>query len=217
MYTPKAFKVEDLAIIHATMRQHPLATLVTLTPQGLVATHLPLMLDETRGEYGTLIGHISRANLQGRNSDPTLEALAIFTGPETYVTPNWYPSKQETGRAVPTWYYAAIHAYGKPSFFDDPEHLRQIVTRLTDQHEAAFPAPWKISDAPRTYIDSQLKAIIGVELPITRIEGKQKFDQNSPAADRAGVIAGLRSLNDPCKTEVADLMTNIESKLTPKP
>jgi transcriptional regulator len=215
MYTPKDFRVDDLAILHADMRQNTLATLISITSTGLVATHLPLLLDEHRGPNGTILGHVSRANLQWQQSDPTAEALIIFTGPDTYVTPSWYPAKQETGRVVPTWNYAAIHVYGKLTFFEDPERLRDIVTRLTNQHEAAFPQPWQVTDAPPNFIDSQLKAIVGFELPILRIEGKRKFNQNRSAEDRAGVINGLRALNDPRKTEVADLMQQIESSRKP--
>ena len=139
MYTPKAFEVEDLTILHAAMKQSELATLVTTTTRGLVATHLPLLLDETKGEYGTLTGHVSRANLQWRDTDSEAEALIIFLGLDTYVSPSWYPAKQETGRVVPTWNYAAIHAYGRLTFFEDAERLRTVVTELTKRHEASFP------------------------------------------------------------------------------
>jgi len=212
MYIPKDFRVEDLNILHADMQQNSLATLVSITSAGLVATHLPILLDEQRGPYGTILGHVSRANLQWQQSDPGVEALLIFTGPDTYVSPSWYPAKQETGRVVPTWNYAAIHAYGKLNFFDDAERLRQIVTRLTDRHEAAFAKPWLVTDAPSNYIDSQLKAIVGFEMPILRIEGKRKFNQNRSTADRSGVIQGLRALNDPQKTEVAAFMEDITTK-----
>ena len=196
MYTPKAFEVTDLALLHAAMKQSELATLVTMTTQGLVATHLPLLLDETKGEYGTLTGHVSRANLQWRETDPNAEALIIFLGLDTYVSPNWYPAKQETGRVVPTWNYAAIHAYGRMTFYEDPEWLRTMVTDLTKRHEASFPAPWQVTDAPAVYIDSQLKAIVGFEFRILRLEGKQKFNQNRSVEDRLGVIEGLRELGE---------------------
>ena len=215
MYTPKAFEVSDLALMQAAMQQSGLATLVTMTASGLVATHLPLMLDTSRGPYGTLTGHVSRANLQWRESDPAVEAMVIFQGLDTYVTPNWYPVKQETGRVVPTWNYAAIHAYGHPTFFDDIERLRAVVTELTQRHEAAFPKPWQVTDAPAVFIDSQLKAIVGFELPILRLEGKQKFNQNRSAADRNGVVAGLRALGDEQKTQVAELMEAIEAGREP--
>ena len=209
MYTPKAFEVTDLAQLQAAMQQSELATLVTITSQGLVATHLPLMLDVTQGEYGTLTGHVSRANTQWRDSEQEVEALVIFLGLDTYVTPNWYAAKQETGRVVPTWNYAAIHAYGRVTFFEDTERLRTVVTELTRRHEAAFPAPWQVTDAPAVYIDSQLKAIVGFELRISRLEGKQKFNQNRSAEDRRGVIDGLNQLG---KTEVAELMEEIEAR-----
>jgi transcriptional regulator len=215
MYTPKAFEVNDLALLQAAMKASELATLVTTTIHGLVATHLPLMLDESRGPYGTLVGHVSRANLQWKDSDPKVEGLVIFLGPETYVTPNWYPAKQETGRVVPTWNYAAIHAYGYPTFFEDTDRLRVVVTELTRKHEASFPAPWQVGDAPAVYIDSQLKAIVGVELPILRLEGKQKFNQNRSAEDRDGVVSGLRALGEERKTQVAELMEEIESRREP--
>jgi len=212
MYTPKAFEVTDLALLHAAMKQSELATLVTMTTQGLVATHLPLLLDETKGEYGTLTGHVSRANPQWRETDTEAEALIIFLGPDTYVSPNWYPAKQETGRVVPTWNYAAINAYGRLTFYEDPEWLRTMVTELTKRHEASFPAPWQVTDAPPVYIDSQLKAIVGFEFRILRLEGKQKFNQNRSVEDRIGVIEGLRELEEERKTKVADLMEEIESQ-----
>ena len=215
MYTPKDFAVNDLALLHAAMKQSELATLVTMTSRGLVATHLPLMLDETRGEFGTLTGHVSRANLQWKESNPEVDGLVIFLGPDTYVTPNWYAAKQETGRVVPTWNYAAIHAYGHPVFFEDTERLRVVVTELTRRHEASFPAPWQVTDAPPVYIDSQLKAIVGFDFPILRLEGKQKFNQNRSLEDRTGVIEGLRSLGDERKTRVADLMEEIETRRGP--
>ena len=216
MYTPKAFEVTDLALVHAAIKESELATLVTITAHGLVATHLPLMLDETRGPYGTLTGHVSRANLQWRDADPQAEALIIFMGLDTYVSPAWYPAKQETGRVVPTWNYAAIHAYGHPTFFEDIERLRTVVTELTRRHEASFASPWQVTDAPAAYIDAQLKAIVGFDFPILRLEGKQKFNQNRSAADRAGVIEGLRAQGAERKSQVAGLMEEIESRRAPE-
>jgi transcriptional regulator len=215
MYTPKAFEVTDLPMLHAAMKESELATLVTITTNGLLATHLPLLLDETRGEYGTLTGHVSRANVQWRETDPNAEALIVFLGLDSYISPNWYPAKQETGRVVPTWNYAAIHAYGRITFIEDPEWLRTMVTDLTRKHEASFPAPWQVTDAPAVYIDSQLKAIVGFEFQIVRLEGKQKFNQNRSVEDRLGVIQGLRELEDERKTSVAELMEGIESRLKP--
>jgi len=212
MYIPAAFREEDLPTIQAEMRRIRLATLVTLTFGGLVATHLPLMLDSDAGPYGTLHGHVSRLNTQWSESVAEVEALAIFTASDAYVSPSWYPSKQQTGKVVPTWMYAAIHAYGPVKFIDDREWLRGVVTRLTDKHEAEFAEPWKVADAPPEYVDTQLARIIGVELPIARLEGKWKFDQRSTAPDRAGVVAGLEASATPANLEAAAVMRQIEAK-----
>jgi len=212
MYTPPAFREDDLPTIQAEMRKIQLATLVTLTASGLIATHLPLMLDSSAGDYGTLYGHVARGNVQWRESSPEVEALAIFTASDAYVSPSWYPSKQETGKVVPTWMYGAIHAYGTARFIDDAEWLRNLVTRLTDKHEAAFPQPWKVTDAPAAYVDAQLTRIVGVEIPISRLEGKWKFDQRSSEPDRIGVLAGLEGSGTPGNLEAAGVMRKIEEK-----
>lgn len=190
MYTPPAFREDDPGALHAIMRGARLATLVTATAEGLVATPLPLFLVETEGEAGTLYGHLARANPQW-TLVPTGEAMAIFSGPDAYVTPSWYPSKREHGKVVPTWNYEAVHAYGPVEFFDDRERLRDAVTRLTELHELPRADPWAVSDAPDSYIDAQLRGIIGLRMPITRVEGKRKMSQNRPPADRDGVAAGL--------------------------
>jgi transcriptional regulator len=212
MYTPPAFREDDLPTIHAEMRKAQLATLVTVTANGLVATHLPLMIDPAAGEYGTLYGHVARGNAQWRDSLPEVEGLAMFAASDAYVTPNWYPSKQDTGKVVPTWMYAAIHAYGTVRFIDDADWLRDFVTRLTDKHEAGSSQPWKVTDAPPAYVDAQLARIIGVELPITRLEGKWKFDQRSSEPDRLGVMAGLEASGTPANLEAAGVMRGIEEK-----
>ncbi len=212
MYLPPAFREEDLPTIHAEMQKIQLATLVTVTGSGMVATHLPLMLDSSAGDYGTLYGHVARGNTQWSGNLAEVEALAIFTASGAYVTPNWYPSKHETGKVVPTWMYAAIHAYGKVKFIDDAEWLRDVVTRLTDKHEADSANPWKVTDAPPDYIDAQLARIVGVELPISRLEGKWKFDQRSSQPDRVGILAGLEASGTPGNLEAAGVMRRIEAK-----
>jgi len=212
MYTPLAFREDDLPTLHAEMRKIQLATLVTLTSGGLVATHLPLMLDSSAGEHGTLYGHVARLNTQWQQSVPEVEALAIFTAADAYVTPRWYPGKEETGKVVPTWMYAAIHAYGKVRFIDDAEWLRGVVGRLTDKHEADSEQPWKVADAPPEYIDAQLARIVGVELPISRLEGKWKFDQRATQPDRMGVMAGLESSGTPANLEALEAMREIERR-----
>ena len=215
MYIPKAFQVEDLPAIQENMRQCALSILVTVTDAGLVATHLPLLLDTASGPYGTLHGHVARANRQWQETNSEREAMVIFAGLESYVSPNWYPTKTETGRVVPTWNYAAVHAYGLPVFYEDPERLRQVVTRLTNRHEASFEKPWQVTDAPESFIEGQLKAIVGFEMQIARLEAKQKFNQNRSAEDRAGVIEGLLNLQDPKKSEVAAWMEHLEGRRPP--
>ena len=196
MYLPKSFEEDRLPVLHDAIRAAGLATLVTVTAAGPVASHIPMLLDAGSGERGTLLGHIARVNPQWRETIAGTPALAIFLGPDAYVSPTWYPSKQATGKVVPTWNYIAIHAYGPPAFFDDAGRLRDVVARLTNRQEAGRPAPWSIADAPSDYIASQLRAIVGVALPIERLEGKWKLSQNRPEADRAGVIAGLGEASD---------------------
>jgi transcriptional regulator len=190
MYTPPAFREDDPATLARMVREARLATLVTATAEGLIATPLPLFLDDTEGEHGTLYGHVARANRQW-SLPPLGEALAIFQGPDAYVSPGWYATKREHGKVVPTWNYAAVHAYGPAEFFDDRGRLRDVVTRLTDLYEMPRAEPWAVTDAPDAFIDAQLKGIVGLRLPIARIEGKVKMSQNRPAADRTGVAAGL--------------------------
>ncbi len=191
MYVPAHFREDRVPVLHAAIRQIAFGTLVTLGPDGLVASHVPMLLDPEPAPFGTLRGHIARANPQWRAPDPKVPALAIFTGPNAYITPSWYATKRQTGKVVPTWNYVAVHAQGPVSFFEDAERLRAVVTRLTDTHEAKRAAPWQVSDAPEDYVRAMLKAIIGFELPIARLEGKWKMSQNRPAEDRAGVVEGL--------------------------
>jgi len=190
MYIPPTFRGKDRSSIHVVMRGAPLANFVTATEDGLIATPLPMFLQEREGEMGTLYGHLARANPQWRMR-PTGEAMAIFMGPDVYITPSWYVTKEETGKVVPTWNYVAVHAYGPVEFFDDECRLHDVVSRLTDLHEAARSKPWAVTDAPADFTESQLKGIVGLRMPITRLDGKCKMSQNRNAADRAGVIKGL--------------------------
>jgi len=194
VYTPPAFREDDPAEIRRIIHAARLATMVTLSPDGLLATPLPLVLDESEGEHGTLYGHLAKANPQWRHPVET-DALVIFTGPEAYVTPSWYPSKQEHGKVVPTWNYVAVHAYGRPEFFEDEARLLDAVSRLTDLHERPRSRPWAVADAPEPFIRAQLKGIVGFRLPITRLQGKRKMSQNRAESDRAGVAAGLHAEN----------------------
>lgn len=191
MYTPPHFKEDRIEVLHEAIRRTGLGILVSLGPDGLIASHVPMLLDAGRGPNGTLVGHLAKANAQGRHGDPAIPSLAIFQGVEAYITPNWYAAKQEHGKVVPTWNYVAVHAYGPLAFFDDKERLREVVTRLTDHHEAANERPWAVSDAPESFVEAHMKGIVGFELPIERIEGKWKMSQNRPAADKPGIVAGL--------------------------
>lgn len=205
MYVPPLFSIEDRAEIVQAIRAAPLANLVTGGPDGLIASPLPLLLDEREGEFGVLYGHLARANphWQARTSG---EAMAIFMGPNAYVSPSWYPSKAEHGRVVPTWNYVAVHAYGPVEFFDDPERLRDVVTRLTNHHERGREPAWQVADAPEPFIAAQLRAIVGVRLPIRRIDAKRKMSQNRNEQDRAGVAAGLAHSENPSDRAVAPLI-----------
>lgn len=205
MYTPPAFRDDDRASVHATIRAARLASLVTATEEGLIATPLPLMIDPDEGEHGTLYGHVAKANPQWR-LPATGDALAIFMGPDAYVTPSRYASKREHGKVVPTWNYVAVHAYGPAEFFEDADRLLDVVTRLTNRHEVGRAEPWAVSDAPAPFIASQLKGIVGLRMPITRLEGKRKLSQNRSEPDRAGVTAGLGASADAMDVTLAQLI-----------
>ena len=191
MYVPPLFKEDRIDVLHDAIRRTGLATLVTLAADGLIASHVPMLLDPDPAPYGTLIGHLARPNPQAHGAVPGVQGLAIFQGPDVYITPSWYATKRENGKVVPTWNYVAIHAHGPVEFFDDTERLRDVVTRLTEREEQARADPWAVSDAPAAFIDGMLKGIVGFALPIARLEGKWKMSQNRPAQDRAGVVAGL--------------------------
>ncbi|MGE4061832.1 MAG: FMN-binding negative transcriptional regulator [Rhodospirillaceae bacterium] len=191
MYLPSKFKVDDLPALHAAIRKTGLATLITSNDAGLAANHLPLLLEGSEGKYGTLYGHLARANSAWSGAQP--DALAIFMGPDGYISPSWYRTKDDTGEVVPTWNYVAIHARGPITFFDDADRLLSLVTRLTEKHEAGRAKPWAVSDAPAEYIARQLKAIVGFRLEIASLEGKWKMSQNRSAEDRRGVLAGLKA------------------------
>ena len=189
------------------MREARLSTLVTATAEGLVATPLPLFLEEDEGELGTLYGHLAKANPQWKLA-PAGDALVVFSGPDAYVTPSWYPSKREHGKTVPTWNYAAVHAYGPVEFFEDEERLRAAVTRLTDLHERPRAEAWAVSDAPEPFVKAQLRGIVGLRLPIARIEGKRKMSQNRSEADRRGVAAGLAESERESDRQVAAMISS---------
>lgn len=189
MYVPSHFSIEDRAAQLALIRARPFGLLVTNGPGGLMANPAPFLLDENAG---LLRAHLARPNPQWREADGAREALVVFQDVDAYVTPDWYATKRETGKAVPTWNYSAVHVYGRLRAIDDRDWLRGFVNELTDAHETGRATPWKVDDAPADYLEVMLRGIVGIELEITRIEGKAKLSQNRTDADRAGVIEGLR-------------------------
>ena len=196
MYNPPAFTVAERAEILAMMRAARLANFVTATAHGPLATPLPMFIDEKEGELGTLYAHLARPNPQWK-AEVIGEALAIFMGPDAYVTPSWYASKAEHGKVVPTWSYETVQARGPVEFFDDTERLLSVVSRLTNLHEEARPRTWAVTDAPEAFIAAQLRGIVGLRMPITSLTGKRKMSQNRNEADRAGVKAGLAASEAP--------------------
>jgi transcriptional regulator len=192
MYQPPAFREDRLEVQHGLIRAHPLGLLITAGPAGLLANPFPFLLDAGGTPLGTLRLHIARANPQWREFDAIDECLVVFQGPQDYVTPSWYATKRETGKVVPTWNYVMVHAWGRPRVVNDAVWLRRQLDDLTASREAKREAPWKVDDAPADFVTQQMRAIVGVEIPIGRIEGKWKMSQNRPEADRAGVIAGFR-------------------------
>ncbi|MHC5347390.1 FMN-binding negative transcriptional regulator [Metapseudomonas furukawaii] len=207
MYCPAAFRQDDLAQLHAQIDASGLALLTSAGAQGLMASHLPLLLVPGEGEFGTLYGHFARANPHWRDLAEGSEALVVFSGPDAYIHPGWYPAKAEHGKVVPTWNYIAVHAWGQAEVFDDPERLLALVRRLSDRHEARQARPWSVDEAPDDYLAGMLRAIVGFALPIRRLEGKWKLGQNRSAADQAGVREGLSASAEPRDRELASRLT----------
>jgi transcriptional regulator len=207
MYVPAHFEEDRVPVLHAAMREIGFAALVTVGAEGIIASHVPMLLDPEPAPFGTLVGHLSRENPQWRSMTAGIEALVMFLGPQAYVTPSWYPTKQATGKVVPTWNYIAIHAYGALRFIDDADWSRAHLTKLTQAHELSRPKPWAVTDAPASYVDGMLKGIVGFEMPIARLQGKWKMSQNKPAADRAGAADGLARDGNSGAAAVAAIMT----------
>lgn len=191
VYCPETFAETRLDVLHALIVAHPLGTIVTAHGGALEADHIPFLLDASRGVNGTLCGHVARSNPLCKRLADSAEALIVFQGPQCYISPSWYPSKRTDGKVVPTWNYAVVHAYGLPRTIEDTAWLLELVTTLTVAHESTRPAPWQVADAPRDYIDRMIRQIVGIEIPITRVQGKWKVSQNRSPADRRGVAAGL--------------------------
>ncbi len=196
MYLPKHFEQTDAQALHALMREHPLAALVSVLDGEPTADHVPLEFD---AQTNTLRGHVARANPLWRVAAGR-PVLAVFTGPQAYVTPTWYPSKAATHKVVPTWNYTVVHAHGVLRVVDDAPWLHALVSRLTDDHEAPRAAPWAVGDAPEDFVQQLLHAVVGIEIPVRRLVGKWKISQNRSEADRLGVAAGLAQGADEART-----------------
>lgn len=206
MYAPKQHEELDVAVLHSLVRSHPLGAWVTLAQGELVANHVPFLLDPTRGELGTLVGHVARANEVWKSYSETTESVVMFQGPQCYITPSWYPSKHEHGRAVPTWNYAVVHVHGIPRAIEGRDWLYAHVNELTDRHEAERALPWRVADAPVEYMERMLQSVVGIEIPITRLFGKWKVSQNRSDPDKLGVVAGLLERPDDVAREMASLV-----------
>jgi transcriptional regulator len=193
MYLPAHFEETRAELLHALMRAHPFATLVTLADGALYADHLPFEFDPALAPFGTLRCHVARSNPVWRSLEQGVQPLVVFQGEHAYITPSWYPSKADTHKVVPTYNYMVVHAQGDARVVEDADWLRDLVTRLTQRFEAPREQPWAVADAPSDYIDTMLKAIVGIEIPLTRLSGKWKNSQNRSAADQAGVLRGLQA------------------------
>jgi transcriptional regulator len=196
MYSTAHFKEQRLEVLHALIQAHPLGILVTRTADGLIANAIPFFVDATASPRGTLKAHLARANSQWRDFDPNYDALVIFQGSQSYITPSWYATKRETGKVVPTWNYAVVQAHGRIVVHDDRDWVLPQIEKLTDMQEGKRQKRWAVSDAPEEFIEQQMKAIVGIEIPIAHLEGKWKVSQNRPQVDRQGVVAGLTEAAD---------------------
>jgi transcriptional regulator len=203
MYVPRHFTEDRVDVLHELIRRHPLGTLVVAGPAGLEASHVPFEISPEPAPFGTLRCHVARANPIWQQFDPDRPVLVVFQGEQGYVSPSWYAAKQESGKVVPTWNYAAVHAYGSAQAVHDAAWLRRMVEDLTNRHEQGRADPWQVSDAPADYVEKLLGAIVGVEIPVTRMLGKWKFSQNRSTADRQGVISGLERDGAPAQADVA--------------
>jgi transcriptional regulator len=205
MYMPKHFEEHDIGVLHALIRSHPLGTWVTQAGGELLANHIPFLVDPSRGERGTLVGHVARANPVWQSFSKDVASLIVFQGPEGYISPSFYESKKEHGKVVPTWNYVVVHAHGVPQVIDDAGWLRKHVSAMTDLQESRHPpGDWKVTDAPADFIDSMVKMIVGIEIPMLKLEGKWKMSQNRAMPDRLGTVAGLRARGDAAVAAVVE-------------
>lgn len=202
MYVPQHFREDRLDVLHRIIEENSFATVISPSPGGIVATHIPVLLDRSSAPFGTLRGHVARANPHWRGWTGVDESLVIFRGPHAYVSPSWYVSTDR----VPTWNYLAVHAYGTPHLIDDPAALRRLVEETVDRYEGGFEVPWQMSSVKDGTIEGLLKAIVGFKMPIARLEGKRKLGQNRSRADREAMVDGLRAHGRDDAAVIADLV-----------
>ncbi len=207
MYVPSHFAESSVDVLHDLIRTHPFGALIVLASGGLDANHIPFEIDPEPAPFGTLRGHVARANPVWRDFSAQVDALVLFQGAHAYISPAWYATKKEHGKVVPTWNYAVVHAHGPLRVIDDRAWLRQFVGKLTDRHEATRSDPWKVTDAPAEFIDTMVAAIVGIEIPIAKLTGKWKVSQNRPEKDRAGVVEGLVHPPSDLATAMAQLVS----------
>lgn len=207
MYMPQQFEQLNIEVMHELIRNRPLATLVTLGSNGINANHIPLHISPTPEPFGVLRGHVARSNPIWSDLDQAIDALAIFHGPDAYISPSWYASKQETGKVVPTWNYTVVHAYGSLRIIDDATWVRTQLEALTAQNEAEFPHPWAVSDAPEAFTEKLIEVVVGIEMIITRLSGKWKVSQNQPPQNQRSVIQGLNANG---KNDMAALIVGVK-------
>lgn len=206
MYTPRYHALTDLATMHSHIAQHPLGAWVCNADGQLVANHIPFVLDPHPGPHGRLLGHVSRANPVWRELVGGVPSVATFMGPQAYVTPSWYPGKKEHGRVVPTWNYVTVHVHGVARPMESRDWIRDMLERLTDAQEAGRPEPWRVADAPADYIEKMLRAVVGIEISIDRVEGRLKVSQDEHIADRLGTVEGLKQDGDSQSQALSDLV-----------
>lgn len=213
MYIPKHHRQPDLSATQALIEAYPLGAWVVQASEGLVANHVPFLLDRSRGPHGTLLGHVSRANPVWRQLQDGTPSVVMFQGPQSYITPGWYPGKAAHGEVVPTWNYVVAHAHGVPRAVDDAQWLHEFLMRLTATHEAAQAVPWAMTDAPAAFVDKLLRAVVGIEIPIDRLEGKLKASQDEAIPDRLGTVRGLLAQGNANASAMASL---VQAALAPR-
>jgi len=213
LYVPKFNQQNDIEVLRSLIKSRPLGAWTTIANGDIEVNHIPFILHEDRGEFGTLVGHVARSNTVWKNFSEDKNSVIVFQGEQAYITPSWYPSKHQHGKVVPTWNYMVVHAEGIPKLTCEGDRLLEHLNELTNTHEAEQALPWKVSDAPQEFINKLRQAIVGIEVPIRKLTGKWKLGQNRPAADQLGIISGLTSGGDAQSNALAlELEKHIQSK-----